>query len=511
MLQLLSNSLVLSHTTPHLSPYDVLNLAASSRYLRYLVYNSPQVFRRLDLGKVKAAQFDILGIDSGGEVWRNVQLDEHLTEDEYVFFFLFFSLSSSFALFFSCFLLLFSPFFPPPNNMTVCVSGRWTDDLGLTVTDREGSFYSGPLRNIFTCLRRANLLQDVQTLVLDGLSVTAELVHEIINDSSFAVRILSIRGVRNMNEYKLRQALEYACRSSRPEGTPRLKGLYVFGAKDSPSSPAASRASKLAGPQLGQADSDEAQDAWYVRRGSQFEAPSFGEDWANTLAACEGMIAFDAVLCGGPKHHYSPSNPGLIPHQAIAVRALDGCAECGAAPEGWTVWGEETAEEREQRGPSCRRDSGSCATDAGRFPLLAPPPFHSSSIRAAMCPSGQPVYPRLGGGIPEKNKARFIPRCQDCLRERYCGGCHRWWCEGCYAGPRGHAGQEAQEQAQADLVSNSPSTHHTQTSRRGGEPEYKVRSGFCVDRACRVRSQQDTSWFNHRVGSMALQALHAPI
>ena len=82
MLQLLSNSLVLSHMTPHLSPYDVLNLAASSRYLRYLVYNSPQVFRRLDLGQVKAAQFDILGIDSGGEVWRNVQLDEHLTEDE---------------------------------------------------------------------------------------------------------------------------------------------------------------------------------------------------------------------------------------------------------------------------------------------------------------------------------------------------------------------------------------------------------------------------------------------
>ena len=352
--------------------------------------------------------------------------------------------------------------------------------------------------------------------MLDGLSVTAELVHEIINDSSFAVRILSIRGVRNMNEYKLRQALEYACRSSRPEGTPRLKGLYVFGAKDAaPPSPAAAAASKLASPQLGQAESDEAQEAWYVRRGSQFGAASFGEDWANTLAACEGMIAFDAVLCGGPKHYYSPSNPGLIPHQAIAVRALDGCAECGAAPEGWTVWGEETAEEKQQQqqwGHSDRRDSGSCATDVGRFPLLAPPPFHSSSIRAAMCPSGQPVYPRLGGGgVPDKNKARFIPRCQDCLRERYCGGCHRWWCEGCYAGPRGHGGQGGQE-AQADLVSSSPNTHHTQTNRRAGEPEYKVRSGFCVDRACRAaRSQQDAGWLSHRVGSMALQALHAPI
>src|SRR4051812_9214844 len=82
LLDLLANSLVLSHTTPYLSCYDVLNLAATSRAFRYLVYQTPQVFRRLELSNVRTAQFDIDGIDRGGESWRNNQVDENLTEDE---------------------------------------------------------------------------------------------------------------------------------------------------------------------------------------------------------------------------------------------------------------------------------------------------------------------------------------------------------------------------------------------------------------------------------------------
>lgn len=82
LLQLLANSLVLSHTAPYLSCSDVLNLSATSRAFRFLVYHTPYVFRRLELGTVKAAQFDVDGIDHGGETWRNVQLDENLTEDE---------------------------------------------------------------------------------------------------------------------------------------------------------------------------------------------------------------------------------------------------------------------------------------------------------------------------------------------------------------------------------------------------------------------------------------------
>jgi hypothetical protein len=84
LFHLLSNSLILNHTTPYLPIRDTLNLAATSQDFRELVHHTPGVFRHLSLTSVKAAQFDISGIDHGGEIWRNAQLDENLTEDEYV-------------------------------------------------------------------------------------------------------------------------------------------------------------------------------------------------------------------------------------------------------------------------------------------------------------------------------------------------------------------------------------------------------------------------------------------
>lgn len=410
LLDLLANSLVLSHTTPYLSCYDVLNLAATSRAFRYIVYQTPQVFRRLELSNVRTAQFDIDGIDRGGESWRNNQVDENLTEDD---------------------------------------------------------FYSGPLRGIFSSLRRADILRDVQILCLDGLSATAELIHDIIIDPQFSVRILSIRGAKNLNERKLRGALQYACRDSRPEGSPRLKGLYFFGPRDSapglslgsagssPSPGGSSPASELASSwntrsQKALADSlNNEPEEWYGRSGEQFSR-RISADWASTLLACDGIIAFDAVLCKGPRHVNShawgsvnldalvaagsPASAN-VPHYAVATHSLlEGCAGCGSAPEGWTVWGEELLTKQQDHYE--RRSSTSSSADIGRFPLLAPPPMHSSNIKAAMCPSGHSIKTRATMMSTSKQpKARFIPRCSDCLLERYCKGCHRWWCEVCYTGP----------------------------------------------------------------------------
>lgn len=81
---LLHNSLLLNHIVPYLSASSILSLASSCRDFRAIVQHTPGVFRHLDLTTLKAAQFDIDPIDNGGEVWRNVQLDENLTEDEYV-------------------------------------------------------------------------------------------------------------------------------------------------------------------------------------------------------------------------------------------------------------------------------------------------------------------------------------------------------------------------------------------------------------------------------------------
>lgn len=82
LLFFLSNPLLLSLTVDYLSPSATVNLAATCRSFRSLVYGTPGVFRRLDLSQVRSAQFDIYPIDQGGEIWRNVQLDESLTEDE---------------------------------------------------------------------------------------------------------------------------------------------------------------------------------------------------------------------------------------------------------------------------------------------------------------------------------------------------------------------------------------------------------------------------------------------
>ncbi|KAK3985443.1 hypothetical protein QBC44DRAFT_335163 [Cladorrhinum sp. PSN332] len=398
LFQLLSNSLVLSHTTPYLSSYDVLNLGATSRGFRFLVYHTPQVFRRLDATNIKAAQLAVAPRASAETGWPNVQVD---------------------------------------------------GDENVTAED----FLSAPLRNVFSKLRRLDILRDVQVLTLDGLSVTAGLIHDILIDPSYSVRILSLREVKNMNEHELCQALQYACRRSRPKGTPRLKGLYIFGPKDkcpsevteesrcsTPTNPAAVAAAwnMRSHTALAAALAEESE-TWYTRRGQQFTRKLEG-DWASTLLVCEGIIAFDAVLCGGPRHYSSRAygtvdlealnaagSPMGVPQLNIATHAVDGCAGCGSAPEGWTIWGE----------------NNSCS-DTGRFPLLAPPPFHSSNLSAAMCPDGHTVRTRLSSvNQKDQEKARFIPRCFDCLRDRYCSGCHRWWCEACYIGAYGPGGSQS--------------------------------------------------------------------
>lgn len=82
LLGLLRNPLLLLNTAPHLPVSSLLNLAAASSDFHGIVCRTPGVFRHLDLTSLRAAQFDIDAIDHGGEVWRNVQLDENLTEDE---------------------------------------------------------------------------------------------------------------------------------------------------------------------------------------------------------------------------------------------------------------------------------------------------------------------------------------------------------------------------------------------------------------------------------------------
>jgi hypothetical protein len=84
LLNLLSNTLVLYQTAPYLPASSLLALGATSKSFKSLIHDTPGIFRHLDLTQIKAAQFRIAAIDHGGEVWRNVQLDKNVTEDESV-------------------------------------------------------------------------------------------------------------------------------------------------------------------------------------------------------------------------------------------------------------------------------------------------------------------------------------------------------------------------------------------------------------------------------------------
>jgi len=421
---LLSNTLILRQTVPYLPVSTLCNLSRVSRALHHIVFQSPEAFRYLDLSPVKSAVVPFDGPLDGGSSFRAERMDEALTEDD---------------------------------------------------------FYSGPLRGIFTALEKAHVLRNVHTLVLDGLSVTAELVKELVTEDRYNVRILSIREVKHLNERKLQQYLRYAVRPSRPTGIPRVKGIYMFSSRD-PISPPPSTTRKSfkftprgvmssQGAQIGAAWNQKSTDAlntalvptedrWYKASGRMIaKRPS--ADWADIVQACEGLIAFDAILCRGPRHdpnkaYTKESAAGGVPHPAsflrpaIATVALGpaGCETCHSCPEGAAVFG---------RSPQ------------SHFPLLSPVPLHGSSLRAAQLPH------TTDGSTPPP----LIARCEDCLKGRWCERCHKWWDEDCYAGSTIAQRTELQQTELTESLQTSGTSHLIP------KQTIKVHMGLCIE-ACLV-------------------------
>ncbi|KAL4994809.1 hypothetical protein BDV10DRAFT_176010 [Aspergillus recurvatus] len=367
----LGNGLILDHLVPYLTPGSLLALSATSHFVRSLILETPYVFRHLDLSHCRGAQLvDQPPIDRGGHTWRAERMDESLIED---------------------------------------------------------GIYSGPLRGIIANLERRSILRDVRTLILDGLSVSADLVSDLVLSDRFNLSLLSIRECRHLNERKLMQVLNYAARPTRPAGTPRIKGIYYFTPMDRPRAAVRSKyrdwwssqcvSQRTLGdvaPTLKQ-EWKQRQNVWYSSSGKLLKR-HIEEGWAETLQKCEGIIAFDAVLCRGPRHdinfcatesrNMEDAQPGKrLLGPAIATIALgpSGCNGCHSSEEGPSIWGQSPAE---------------------HFPLLAPPPLHSSSLAAAKRPA---LFP---GEHP-----MLIARCADCLADRWCHRCNSWFCNSCLPRP----------------------------------------------------------------------------
>ncbi|KAL9015335.1 MAG: hypothetical protein Q9173_000045 [Seirophora scorigena] len=265
-------------------------------------------------------------------------------------------------------------------------------------------------------LRTKRLLPFVTTLILDSVvDLRIATLREILLDDSYNVRILSIRRRPDMYfDENFLLILHCLINPSRPDRTPKLKGLYYFtrpsqleryqlpSSRETPTD--APRNSHLpegvtttAGSYLGRstvtAHASEDSTTWTSGYGRIFERNlSSSIICAGTMKACQRLIAFDAVLC----HH----GPGSKDRPLVANISLgpEGCQICHSAPEKPLVFGQSPTHE---------------------LPLLTPPPLFASTVNAAQTVS------------PGENPT-FYARCDMCMRDRWCASCNAWWCEDCY-------------------------------------------------------------------------------
>ncbi|KAL8747462.1 MAG: hypothetical protein Q9190_000674 [Brigantiaea leucoxantha] len=369
LLDVLSNPLILFYTCPLLCIKDQLALASTSRAFQSLIYDTHGTFRHLDLSTVQGLFWPVLGVTN----FAHPDLQW------------------------------------PPRNV------RNVEDI-----------HTVPLRNVFHVLRNSFVLQDVTTLILDGLVVPHTLVNDILCQHRFNVRLLSLRGVRGLVEEKLIEVLGYQIRTSRPDKLPKLKGLYYFSPRDSAPNLTSVRQQKhthprrtyegvttSAGSQLGmefvaysrKRTLEGRNWAWespYGALGTIFkiESPKIEESWIQLIKACAGVIFFDAVICyHGQEASWSKRPPRL----ANIAFGNAGCQNCHSAPEGPRTCG--------QSG-----DIGS--------PILPPVPLHSSMVKTAQ---SAPTY--------DIAKSRYYIRCSECVNDRRCEECNAWWCENCYIPP----------------------------------------------------------------------------
>lgn len=385
LLSLLQNTLILSHTLPYLPAPSLLKLASTSRDFYALIFQDfpSYAFRHLDLS-ILPSRLLRAGINPVSVAFE--------------------------TLYYGC-----------PNQLT-----ESTDD-----------YYAAPLRRVFYVLKKQRTLQYITTLILDNLTVPASLVREILCDEPYNVRILSLRSVKSLGDGKLIQILRYLIRPSRPADTPKLKGLYYFTPADSPCPPGLQPGNQIsslrhpggvttvAGANLGYRAPSTCTlprgMTWTNGEGKLFHPnDSDHETWASLVEACQGIIAFDTVVC---PHRLRPDLGSRLANIALSDK---GCQKCHSAPEQPLTYGK---------------------SPAHQLPLLVPPPLFSSTVKAAQ-------------SLAPAENSTFYARCTTCMKDRRCESCNAWWCEDCYTTP----------------------DQRIQGSAPGTGTEIKVHMGLCVSK-----------------------------
>lgn len=114
------------------------------------------------------------------------------------------------------------------TKLAIPYSSSSPGELEDEPSETTDSFHARPVLRVLQSLKSRNVLHDIRTLILDGTAVPLPLLTSILTDDAYSIRILSLRGVKELGDGKLIQVLRYIIRPSRPEGTPKLKGLYYF-------------------------------------------------------------------------------------------------------------------------------------------------------------------------------------------------------------------------------------------------------------------------------------------
>lgn len=298
LLQLLQNSLILRHTSPYIGLNGLMSLGATSKSFRSLLFGAPQVFNRIDLSNNKSCTLIIR--NSHG---RHMALESSLQEIQ---------------------------------------------DCECTFED----YLARPLDSIMGHLVRLDILRDVRTLILDGLAVPNILLFALLfREIKHDIRLLSLRGVEELNSDSFVRGVRYLIRSSRPRSRPEIKGLYYFtslekttknhvAVRSSMAAPVSPGVTNAVGAQLG----SEPVLSEKVAQDNVYPLPIDGGVWYNALGcvhienkeqqladlveACEGLIAFDATICRHDRALYDNPRP------RIANVRLSGCQSCGSSPEG---------------------------------------------------------------------------------------------------------------------------------------------------------------------------------
>ena len=429
LLDLLSNTLIFDNVIPQLNLSSSFALSRTATSYRSFVQQNQRFFRYVDLSRCRGAYIppSLTRVDSGGHTWRSQRMDEHLTEDD---------------------------------------------------------IYSGPLRGVLSKLSRNVPLNAIHVLVLDGMAaVTSDIVSEILMDNKYDVWLLSVIGCMNLNPRKLQQLLGYICRPSRPEGTPRLKGLYYFGTEKRASRKALMSIASATytgvtsseGAQLGSqpvstlSSASTSSDPWYAPSGRVL-SDGFAQrsPWEETLQVCKGIIAFDAVLCThmhiemGPFLHHASGQylaehkPTVAPLASMAL-GPSGCAGCGRAPGGAPVWGE---------------------SDIMEFPLLYPLPSSGQVVDATRPPT------LSKSDQTTTSRQRLIVSCTWCLTNRHCESCHRWWCGYCYNTKKSTKLQQLETFVHLTGLEYQPTGYELTASGTPGREKsgnVKVFNGLCVE------------------------------